>query len=1825
MGTMMLTILTGVALLSGSVLAQHNQKGSYVQSQNDDFQAEESVTASEVEYVNGPLAPLYDFLIQKRLQQFCKLLRDAKLEQIIQDLGGSWTLFAPTDASFIFLPGGTLEELQRNPETLRDFILYHFVASDLPSSQIQNELLVNSVQGSPLRFNIYDQVLTVSGAQIVEPDLQFELGRIHIIDHPLYPIPTTDIVSYLQQNYREIYRLLLDTGLTDYISSGTFTFLVPDDEAFNFLTIELKEALASNASLAERILFNHILHGSVFVGGITDGMTWETIGGHVITFTIRRGLTFANGIPIILSDVPLTNGVIHVLNRVILPEGIEADCQCKPSTESSQNQPKDVHGRFAQTQRPPFSQTTTTRKPVGSFQRQTQKPFVRPPARTVDRTISSQTSPPFTPQRQNQLAPGRTPFVPSRTRQPPSAFNQITQPPYQDPANQVQPEDDVNAVFGPGEQTLAPQKRPTTRFVPRPTQPPHHSRFSTPAIVSNNEPGAHDIDTNQPGIDHPPRQVNRWSNRQPTPPPRYPTPGRSPYRTQATTRSQHTTRSWGNAIVTQPSFAPQPGSDVNIDTLHTTESPNQFRTDAPRDRTTNWQQRKQVTVAPRSPAQQVTTQRPARVPPPQRRPLQPRPTVRPTSSSTNAPFESNRQRPSCRLQTDRVTHINQHLPLCSDEPTEECQPSPFNPADPRPLCPIEMSTTDCRSHERFSPSDNRPLCPNLVGQNAQNCRVLGNPTYVGDRRPICPPSTTVQQGCRDASEPFNPLDNRPLCSTSGTEDVFQPPNVDNVPTQQCRRSNDPTYPQDTRPLCPEEPQQDCRPFLERPKPGDRRPVCQVNRQQPPQRQKPVNPTKDTTKPTKVNQSPRQNTYPPRGRYPTSQTTQRQSWQTTTQTPQSQFSTEITTNKPPLGKQPQRGTSTRPTAFQPSNRPFQSRPQPGLRQPQPPPRLNPTTPQTGTFQNQPQSGFQPQTGAHTPQHSPGSQPILPQSDPYPAAPQSGVNPSEQQQPPSSNQPQSQYPPRPTSSPGQWTRPRVTLNPRRPEPPISQPQSGLVRPPVSPLAPPSGTYPSSEECVRCPNQQGGPVGSPGFQLRGQNTPSNRSPVQGQATPTRGSTAPQVPISVTGTSTTPGEDSRRTLYEIVEDPALLIRNHPVKLSKIFSLFHKAGIEDLLTGPGPTTVFLPSDDAFASLPRGVIDQLEENPEQLRKVLLYHVVNADVLPSSGGESYTLPSLEGTQLLITMLNGGRLILISGAKAIAVTRASNGIFYVINQLLYPLPHENIIGAVQSRPDLTTLAWLLPQSGLQDLLQGQTPYTILAPTDTAFAQLSPTAYEEITRNTTALQEILLNHVIEGAHYGREFLTGATFPSARGGKLKFQVVSYGYQVNDINIKTPEIVTGTGVIHLIDQVILEPRDLQFFINIENAVAGQDSPTDSIIQQPPTANPRTGNRPASVQPQVGGLQPPGAQVSVGGRRPTTGGSTTSGQRPVPGQNPTHGQRQQSGQSQPQASPPGHGQRQSFTQPGQQQNVNQRGPGVGQQQPFSGGRRQQQPSRGQLNGPSQTQAGGQPNDVAELARSMGLNHFANWISNTGLLEKVHDGGVYTVFAPTDDAVNALPQEMSYSIDSNPNQMKSVLQYHIIPQRINLNSLSNEETASTLLQGKKIRFNVYGNGQPNCRQMVTASGTPIDGSLATMGSVQLIPVTQVLYQPAGNVLTIIDSSPILTNLSSAVKNARLSWVLSGNGPVTLFAPSDTAFQNLSEEDRRRFVEDKQAFSDLLKKHMVRGTFFSSGIQDDLEKKSDNGQPIVISLNQGIMTVNSIPVAYSDITATNGVLHVIDQFL
>jgi uncharacterized surface protein with fasciclin (FAS1) repeats len=121
-------------------------------------------------------------------------------------------------------------------------------------------------------------------------------------------------------------------------------------------------------------------------------------------------------------------------------------------------------------------------------------------------------------------------------------------------------------------------------------------------------------------------------------------------------------------------------------------------------------------------------------------------------------------------------------------------------------------------------------------------------------------------------------------------------------------------------------------------------------------------------------------------------------------------------------------------------------------------------------------------------------------------------------------------------------------------------------------------------------------------------------------------------------------------------------------------AGLVDALKGDGPLTVFAPTDDAFAALPAGTLDSLlkPENKDQLKAILLYHVVSGKVMSADIKGTVNADTLEGSPVEI-VANGGwtktqRTITVNGANVVtADVAASNGVIHVIDAVLLP-PQE-----------------------------------------------------------------------------------------------------------------------------------------------------------------------------------------------------------------------------------------------------------------------------------------------------------------------------------------------------------------------------------------------------------------------------------------------------------------------------------------------------------------------------------------------------------------------------
>lgn len=112
-------------------------------------------------------------------------------------------------------------------------------------------------------------------------------------------------------------------------------------------------------------------------------------------------------------------------------------------------------------------------------------------------------------------------------------------------------------------------------------------------------------------------------------------------------------------------------------------------------------------------------------------------------------------------------------------------------------------------------------------------------------------------------------------------------------------------------------------------------------------------------------------------------------------------------------------------------------------------------------------------------------------------------------------------------------------------------------------------------------------------------------------------------------------------------------------------AGLVDVLSGPGPFTVFAPTDEAFAKLPKGTVEALLKDPKKLASILTYHVLPAKVMAADvvKGGNRSVATVNGQSLMVRVANGG--VQVDGAKVIATdVLATNGVIHVIDTVVLP---------------------------------------------------------------------------------------------------------------------------------------------------------------------------------------------------------------------------------------------------------------------------------------------------------------------------------------------------------------------------------------------------------------------------------------------------------------------------------------------------------------------------------------------------------------------------------
>ena len=247
-------------------------------------------------------------------------------------------------------------------------------------------------------------------------------------------------------------------------------------------------------------------------------------------------------------------------------------------------------------------------------------------------------------------------------------------------------------------------------------------------------------------------------------------------------------------------------------------------------------------------------------------------------------------------------------------------------------------------------------------------------------------------------------------------------------------------------------------------------------------------------------------------------------------------------------------------------------------------------------------------------------------------------------------------------------------------------------------------------------------------------------------------------------------------------------------------AELVDALKGDGPFTVFAPTDEAFAKLPKGTVESLLKpaNREQLVSILTYHVVKGNVPASAVVSLKAAETLNGQRVDIQVK--GKKVMVDKARVVqADVKCSNGTIHVINKVLLPNADSVPATAVKAGK-FKTLVAAVKAAGLLETLAGKGPFTVFAPTDEAFSKLPEGTVASLleAENRDKLVNILKYHVVSGRIYSDAALKAGRVKTLEGKEVAVAANAKGAFVNDAKLVATDLDAANGVIHVIDSVLI-------------------------------------------------------------------------------------------------------------------------------------------------------------------------------------------------------------------------------------------------------------------------------------------------------------------------------------------------------------------------------------------------------------------------------------------
>ncbi|WP_010528056.1 fasciclin domain-containing protein [Thermophagus xiamenensis] len=323
-----------------STLADGPQDGytlsMYINMDDEMINSRASITATDIMADNGVIHVVDKVILPLSLSGHAaansafsvleEVVEKAGLSETLNNSSLSFTVFAPVDDAFNQLftnLGFTLDDLSL--EDLQPILLYHVVTGFLPSADIESGYVTTlsqiGEQFVSLQVSLGDNIILNGNSNVIIEDVVATNGIIHAIDEVLIPPEVVDL-ALDNSDFSYLVEALVKVDLVEALrDEGPFTVFAPVNSAFEdlFETLGVNGLNDIDDETLENVLLAHVVSGYFLSSDLSNGSLSTLNSEKSLTINVDNGIVIDGDINVLLADIKGTNGVVHVIDKVIVP------------------------------------------------------------------------------------------------------------------------------------------------------------------------------------------------------------------------------------------------------------------------------------------------------------------------------------------------------------------------------------------------------------------------------------------------------------------------------------------------------------------------------------------------------------------------------------------------------------------------------------------------------------------------------------------------------------------------------------------------------------------------------------------------------------------------------------------------------------------------------------------------------------------------------------------------------------------------------------------------------------------------------------------------------------------------------------------------------------------------------------------------------------------------------------------------------------------------------------------------------------------------------------------------------------------------------------------------------------------------------------------------------------------------------------------------------------------------------------------------------------------------------------------------------------------